>query len=77
MLDREVVKEFVLERLKETDVPIPKHIKKKELIEAFCLFTEYDYYEWLKDNYKTFFNHGDPNWGWIEDYLKKHILNKQ
>jgi hypothetical protein len=72
MLDREVVKELVIERLKETgNTPIPKNINKQELIEAFCQFTEDDYYEWIKDNFQAFFNHGDPDWEWIENYIKK------
>jgi hypothetical protein len=72
MLDRKVVEEFVLERLKETNSPIPKFVKKKELVEAFCQFTEDDYYEWLKDNFSTFFNHGNPDWVWIEKYIAEH-----
>lgn len=35
---------------------------------------EDDYYEWLKDNFKSFFNHGSPHWnrikGRVEHYLK-------
>jgi hypothetical protein len=48
MLDREVIKELVTDWLQESDnLPLPKNIKKKELIEAFCQFTEDDHYEWL------------------------------
>ena len=73
MLDREVVKEFVLERLKEKpSIPIPKSINKEELVEAFCQFTEDDYYEWLKDNFSTFFNHWNPDWVWIKNYIEEH-----
>ena len=25
--------------------------------------------EWLKDNFKSFFNHGDPVWEWIRGRL--------
>jgi len=32
-------------------------------------YTEDDYYEWLKDNFKSFFNHGDPDWEWIRERL--------
>jgi len=34
----------------------------------------HDYYEWLKDNFKSFFNHGNPDWEWIRgriEYLGK------
>ena len=32
---------------------------------------EDDYYEWLKDNFKSFFNHGNPDWEWIRGRLTK------
>jgi hypothetical protein len=78
MLDRKAVKEFVMERLEETgNSPIPKGIKKKELIEAFCQFTEDDYFEWLKDNFASFFNHGNPDWNWIDNYITEHKIGNQ
>ncbi len=36
------------------------------LVETFCRYVEDDYYEWVKDNVKSFFNHGDPDWDWIK-----------
>lgn len=71
MLDRKVVETFLIEEIKDIGICIPKRIDKRELVEAFCLFTEDDYYEWLKDNFKSFFNHGSPDWNWIEKYLQK------
>ena len=70
MLDRKVVEEFLEDKLE--GIPIPESIKKEELVEAFCQFTEDDYYEWLKDNFKTFFNHYNPDWTWIKNYIKDH-----
>ncbi len=72
MLDRIVVKEFLEEELKDLEIKIPRGIKKDKLVEAFCQFTEDDYYEWLKDNFKTFFEHGNPDWDWIRDKIKKY-----
>jgi hypothetical protein len=69
MLDREVVKDFLLEELKEASIDIPENIDKRKLVEAFCRFTEDDYYEWLKDNFKSFFNHGNPDWSWIKERI--------
>ena len=69
MLDRKVVEWLLLEELKDRGIRIPKRIDKEKLVEAFCRFTEDDYYEWLKDNFKTFFNHGNPDWGWIEEKI--------
>jgi len=68
MLDREAVKEFLEEQLEEID--IPRDIPFDELVEAFSQYVEDDYYEWLKDNFKSFFNHGEPNWDWIRDRIK-------
>ena len=72
MLDREVVKEFLEEELKDWEITVPRSIPKRKLAEAFCQFTEDDYYEWLTDNFKTFFEHGNPDWDWIREKIKKY-----
>ena len=69
MLDREVVREFLDEELKETK--IPNDILKEVLVETFCKYIEDDYYEWLNDNFKLFFNYGDPDWQWVRERIKK------
>lgn len=73
MLDRKVVKEFLNEKLE--GIEIPENIPNEVLVETFCKFVEDDYYEWLKDNFKTFFNYGNPDWEeikqWIEKYSKE------
>ena len=61
MLDRSVVDEFLDCEFEDTDIEIPGDVGKKELVEAFCQFVEDDYFEWLKDNFKSFFDHGDPD----------------
>jgi hypothetical protein len=68
MLDRKVVKEFLNGELRETEVPI--EISKGELIETFCKYVEEDYYQWLKDNFKSFFNYGNPDWDWIKKKVR-------
>jgi hypothetical protein len=65
MLDRAVVEEFIDCRLKELKTKIPRDIKKEALVEAFCQYVEDDYYEWLKDNFKSFFGDGEIDWDWI------------
>ncbi len=75
MLDRQVVKEFLEEELKDGEIKIPKGIKKSELVETFCLYTEDDFYEWLKDNYKSFFQSSSRNgtdWDWIRGRIKHY-----
>ncbi len=68
MLDRQVIKDFLQEGLR--GIRIPKNMSMSRLAEAFCQFIENDYYEWLKDNYKTFFNHNRPDWKWIKQKIK-------
>jgi hypothetical protein len=70
MLDRDVVEEFLDCEFEDTELEIPEDIPKEELAEAFCQYVEDDYYEWLKDNFKSFFNHGDPDWEWIRERVK-------
>ena len=63
MLDRDVVGEFLDCELEGME--IPEDISREALVEAFCQYVEDDYYEWLKDNFKSFFEHGSPDWEWI------------
>jgi len=52
MLDKEVVKDFLIA---EFEGEIPKDIDLDLLAEDFAQFAENDYYDWLKDNFKTYF----------------------
>lgn len=70
MLDRTVVEEFLDGEFEEGDLEIPDGVQKDDLVEAFCHYTEDDYYEWLRDNLKSFFNHGNPDWDWIKERIK-------
>ena len=67
MLDRQVVKDFLQDELK--GIEVTKDIATDDLVEAFCRYTEDDYYEWLKDNFKSFFNHCNPDWNWIRERI--------
>ncbi len=70
MLDRDVVEEFLDCQFEDGELQVPEDILRKELVEAFCQYVEDDYYEWLKDNFKSFFNYGDPDWEWIRERVK-------
>jgi hypothetical protein len=70
MLDREVVKEFLNEEFSERDIEIPDDISEDVLVETFCKYVENDYYEWLKDNFNSFFNERD--WDWIRDRIEQY-----
>ena len=65
MLDREIVKGFLEDELE--GIEMPENVTREELLDAFCEYVEEDLYEWLKDNFKSFFNHGDPDWDWIKN----------
>ncbi|MBM3298443.1 MAG: hypothetical protein FJ012_11485 [Chloroflexi bacterium] len=67
MLDREVVREFLNDKLQAFEIEVPKDIQEDLLVETFCRYVEDDYYEWLKDNFKSFFDHGDPDWDRIRE----------
>ena len=67
MLDRQVIKEFLQDELK--GIEVTKDISTDDLVETFCRYTEDDYYEWLKDNFKSFFNHWNPDWDWIRERI--------
>jgi len=70
MLDRDDVEEFLDCKLEELEIEIPEDISKEQLVEAFCQYVEDDYYEWLKDNFKSFFEHGNPDWERIRDRVR-------
>jgi hypothetical protein len=72
MLDREVVKEFLEENFKELEIEVPEDISKEVLVETFCKYVENDYYEWLKDNFKSFFEGEEPDWNWIRGRIEHY-----
>ena len=72
MLDRGVVQEFLDDQLGDIEIEVPKYIRQDVLVETFCKYVEDDYYEWLKDNFKSFFNHGDPDWDWVKNRIKHY-----
>jgi len=72
MLDRTVVEEFMDWEFEDWESEIPGDISKDALVEAFCQYVEDDYYEWLKDNSKSFFDHGNPDWDWIREKIRSH-----
>ncbi len=76
MLDREVAKDFLEEEFKDGEMEIPKEIIKSELVETFCLYVEDDYYEWLRDNYRSFFHNlseGKTDWDWVMGRIKYYL----
>ncbi|HGJ65793.1 TPA: hypothetical protein ENS27_10430 [bacterium] len=70
MLDREVIKEFLEEEFSECDMEIPEDISMGVLVEIFCKYVEDDYYEWIKDNFKSFFD--GLHWDWIRDRIEHY-----
>ncbi|MEK6691633.1 MAG: hypothetical protein AABY78_10165 [Nitrospirota bacterium] len=70
MLDREVIREFLQNKFEDIGLDIPEDISEDTLVETFCKYTEDDYYEWLKDNFKSFFGHND--WVWIRKKIEQY-----
>jgi len=70
VLDRKVVREFLNEEF--MGIEIPDDITNEAIVETFCNYVEDDYYDWLKDNFKSFFNYGKPDWQWIRERIEKH-----
>ena len=75
MLDRTMVAELLNWEFADTEIELTPGIAKDQLIETFALFTEDDLSEWLKDNLKSFFNHGDPDWDWIRGRIAYYKNN--
>jgi len=72
MLDRAVIEELLDDKLEDLELELPDDIEKEALVEGFCQYVEDDYYEWVKDNFKSFFNHGDPDWDWIKESVEHY-----
>lgn len=72
MLDRAVVKDFLNWEFEDLELEMPEDISEEILVETFCKYVEDDYYEWLKDNFKSFFNHGNPDWKWIRQRVEHY-----
>jgi len=70
VLDRKVVREFLNEEF--MGIEIPDDITNEAIVETFRNYVEDDYYDWLKDNFKSFFNYGKPDWQWIRERIEKH-----
>jgi len=74
MLTRQVVKEFLDSEFEDLGLKVPKDIPMDGLVGAFYQYVqdeyvEGDYYERLKENFESFFNHGNPDWERIRERL--------
>ena len=72
MLDREDVKEFLRDQFADLKIEVPEGFDVDSLADAFCKYAEDDYYEWFRDNFKSFFNHGDPDWNHIREKIAQY-----
>ncbi|MDA0987541.1 MAG: hypothetical protein O2783_00065 [Chloroflexi bacterium] len=68
MLDRQVVQEFLESQMEDIGLTVPADIDQAAFVEVFCQYTEDDYYEWLKDNFKSFFDEVD--WEWVREKVR-------
>lgn len=72
MLNKQVVKEFLQSDLE--GIEIPQNINFDDLVDVFIDYCEDDYYEWFKDNAKSFFS-GDNGADW--DSISEKIQKKK
>lgn len=73
MLDREVIKEFLVAQFEDEDGDaIPEDIDLDKLAEDFSIYIENDYYEWLKDNFKSYLFQTEFSWEKIKDKLQNN-----
>ncbi len=70
MFDRTVIEGLLDWEFEGLDLEIPEDIPREALVEAFCQYVEDDYYEWLKDNFRSFFDHGNPVWNRITEKIR-------
>jgi len=69
MIDRETVAEFLNREFEDLALEVPQDIPRDALVEAFCQYIEDEYEEWLRENFMSFFNGGDPDWDWIKEHI--------
>ena len=70
MPDRTVIEQLLDWEFEGLDWEIPEDIPREAVIEAFRQYVEEDPYEWLKDNFRSFFDHGNPVWNRIIEKIR-------
>lgn len=55
MFDRGAIEEFLVSQFEDLEWDLPEGDEKQALVEEFCQYVERDFYEWLKDNFRSFF----------------------
>jgi hypothetical protein len=75
MLDRKVVGEFLADEMRKARIRLPRNIPRGILVEIFCRYVEDDFGEWLKDNFRSFFEHGNPDWDWVRERIQYYRSN--
>ena len=70
MLDRAIIEELLDWEFEGLDLGIAEDIPREAVMEAFCQYAEEDYYEWLKDNFRSFLDYGNPDWNQIIEKIR-------
>jgi len=73
MLDRQAVGEFLDAEFDDLGLELPRDIDRGVLVEAFCQYVENDYYEWLKDNLRSFLGSGEADWDWVRGRIAQRV----
>ena len=72
MFDREIIEELFDWEFEDMNLEIPNDIPREAIIEAFYQYVEEDHYEWLKNNLRSFFDHGNPVWNRLIEKLREN-----
>ena len=70
MINKQIVKEFLQSDLE--DIAVPQNIDFNDLVDVFIDYCKDDYYEWFKDNARSFFRGNNGiDWDSIFEKIEK------
>ncbi len=70
MFDRSIIEGLLDWEFEGLDLELPEDVPREAVMEAFYQHLEDDYYEWLKDNFRSFFDHGNPVWNRLIEKIR-------
>lgn len=67
-LGKEFLIEYLREELEDDEMELPDDISLDDLADAFMDYLEVDIYDWLRENYRSFFK--DHDWDWVRERIR-------
>ncbi|MBI4301552.1 MAG: hypothetical protein HY664_03000 [Chloroflexi bacterium] len=59
IIDELFIRDYLRERLEDDEIELPDGVSLDDLADDFMEYIEIDIYEWLRDNYRSFFRDFD------------------